>query len=100
VTTKAPTQNLNEPLPDHQEILASATNVSVPSEIKVEAPVEKELEVAEYDKQPYGDERNGESGQNGVPTWSDVQVSEEQVNNYNEGSAEEESRGVGIKEDG
>lgn len=76
------------------------TNTITPSEPKVEAPTDKELKDTENDKQAYADELNGQGGQDGAPTWNDTQVNEDRANNYNDGSAEEESRGVGIKEDG
>lgn len=100
VTTKVPTPPRTEPLSEHKEILAPATNSFVSSETKTEALIDKEVKDTENDKHAYADELNGHGGQDGAPTWNDTQVNEDRVNAYNDGSAEEESRGVGIKEDG
>lgn len=54
----------------------------------------------ENEKPAYADEPNGQSGQDGALAWNDTQVNEDRANTYNDGSAEEESRGIGIKEDG
>ena len=100
VTTKVPTPPRTEPLSEHKETLAPATNSLVSSETKTEALTDKEIKDTENDKHAYADELNGHGGQDGAPTWNDPQVIEDRANAYNDGSAEEESRGVGIKEDG
>ena len=101
VTTKAPTPAPNESSSEHKENLVPGASVPPPIESKVEAPTEKVPEHIESDIQAYGDEVHGQGGQNGgAMTWNDAQGNEDRVNNYNDASAEEESRGVGIKEDG
>lgn len=100
VTTKAPTPPRNEPITEHKEILAPATNAPASNEMNIETSTDQNPEVSEHGKQAYGEELSGQGGQSGALTWNDTQVNEDRVNNYNDGSAEEESRGVGIKEDG
>lgn len=77
----------------------AAQSVSAPVEPKVEAPIDKVPEHMETDEQAYADDLNEHTEQNGV-TWNDTQVNEDRGSKFNDGSAEEESRGVGIKEDG
>lgn len=100
VTAKAATPPRNEPLPEHKEILAPPTNIPASNEMNLETPTDQNPEAAEHNKQTYGEDLSGQGGQNGALTWNDTQVNEDRINNYNDGSAEEESRGVGIKEDG
>ena len=100
VVTKVQTPPRNEALSEHKETLAPATNTLAPSEPKVEAPTDKESKDNENEKQAYANELNGHGGQDGALTWNDAQVNEDRAHTYNDGSAEEESRGVGIKEDG
>lgn len=73
------------------------TNAPPANEPKPKSSTDNETEIVEHDKQAYSHEVNGQNGQNGVQSWNET---EERLNNYNDGSAEEESRGVGIKEDG
>jgi hypothetical protein len=73
------------------------TNAPAANEPKPEASTHNGTEITEQEKHTYGHEVNGQTGQNGAQTWNET---EERVNSYNDGSAEEESRGVGIKEDG
>lgn len=40
------------------------------------------------------------NGKNSTPAWVDGQANGRQDNNFGDGAAEEESRGIGIKEDG
>ena len=100
VTTKVATPPRKEPLSEHKETLAPVTNTFVPSETKIEAFSDKEMKDTENDKHAYADELNGQGGQDGATAWNDAQVNEDRVNTYNDVSTEEESRGVGIKEDG
>lgn len=100
VTTKAPTPPRTEPLSEHKETLAPATNSFAPSETKIDVLTDKEMKDTENDKHAYTDEPNGQGGQDDTPIWNDAQVNDDRANTYNDVSTEEESRGVGIKEDG
>lgn len=100
VTTKVPTPPRTEPLSEHKETLAPVINTFVPSETKIEALPDKEMKDTENDQHAYVDELNGQGGQDGATGWNDAQVNEERATTYNDVSTEEESRGVGIKEDG
>lgn len=68
--------------------------------MKSEDFADKEMKDIENQNHAYADELNGQGGQDGATAWNDAQVKEEPVTTYNDVSPEEESRGVGIKEDG
>ncbi len=63
-------------------------------EIKYEEPIKEQPEVMDHDQTAYT------NGQNGTPAWADSQGNARQDNNFGDAAVEEESRGIGIKEDG
>lgn len=56
--------------------------------------IKEEPETLNQDQHPYS------NGQNGTSAWTDGQGNEGHENSYADGAVEEESRGIGIKEDG
>ena len=71
-----------------------ADNVQVSTETKTEPPVINDNEVPDHDQPVYNNDQDGAS------TWTNGQGNGAQDVNYIEPTAEEESRGIGIKEDG
>ena len=62
--------------------------------MKLENPIKEEPEILNQDQHVYS------NGQNGTSAWTDGQGNEGHENSYADGAVEEESRGIGIKEDG
>lgn len=100
VTTKDVTEPQLQPEPQQESIpepsksIASAEQNSSTIEQKQEAPADPEGAASDYDKHTYA------NGHSGAPAWVEGLNNERQVNNYGDVGPEEESRGIGIKEDG
>ena len=93
--TKPAPQSQPEVLSDHKaEKLIVVGTVSTKDEIKYDEPIKEEPEAVDQNHHVYS------NGQNSTPAWVDGQANGRHDNNFGDGAAEEESRGIGIKEDG
>lgn len=63
-------------------------------EIKYDELIKEEPQAVDQNPHVYS------NGQNSTPAWVDGQANGRHDNNFGDGAAEEESRGIGIKEDG
>lgn len=92
--TKQAPQPQPAPLPDRVEEPIAAEPGPPQKDVKFEDLIKVEPETLNQDQHIYS------NGQNGTSVWADSQGNEAHENNYGDGAVEEESRGIGIKEDG
>lgn len=83
-----------ESVPEHPKSTAFAEHNLTIIEEKQEAPADPEGAASDSDKHAYA------NGNSGAPAWVEGLNSERHVSNYGDVGPEEESRGIGIKEDG
>ena len=81
-------------MPDHVDQSIPSETGPLQSDLKYDEPVKTEPEPLDHDQHAYN------NGQNGTSAWTEVQGNGGNENNYGDGGVEEESRGIGIKEDG